>query len=555
VVTPIAAHLLGPARPVLWTLFGGATLMLLIVCANVAGLQVSRTTARRRALGIRAALGASNGRLVRQTFVESALITALALSGAVLVTMLSARALVLLAPAGVPRVDTVTILDGWVLAFGVVAAFTTVLLSGVWPALVAARLDTVQALAHGGSLSADPRGRRVQRGVVLAQVAVSLALIAGAALFARTVRALDQTALGFNPVNLLALTISPSVSDLTRWRAFYEALEIHAAAVPNVTAVGSVYLRPLSGPIGLESQPIFPGQMPEDVKTWGLNPFLNLETVTPGYFRAIGIRIVRGRAFTANDIAASPGAVIVGESTARRLWPGRDPLGQRMRNDSYRAAAGRQGEWQTVIGVAQDVRYRGLTDVRLDLYMPAAQSDQHVQFLMVRTRGNPAEVTAAIRDRARAIDPLASVSDATIMSDVVASESAPWRFMVQVFAGFAALAVTAAAIGLGAVITLAVATRRRELGIRAALGADRARLRAAVINEGLWLIAGGTALGLVLALALGRAVGALLVGVQPHDAIALGVAATLVSGIGLVACWWPAQRAANANPMDTLRAD
>jgi putative ABC transport system permease protein len=556
VVTPIAAHLLGPARPVLWTLFGGATLMLLIVCANVAGLQVSRTTARQRALGIRAALGASNGRLVRQTFVESALITALALSGAVLVTMLSARALVLLAPEGVPRIDTVTLLDGRVLAFGVVAAFTTVLLSGVWPALVAARLDTVQALAHGGSLAADPRGRRVQRGVVIAQVAVSLTLIAGAALFARTVRALDQTALGFDPANLLALTVSPSVSDLTRWRAFYEALETRAAALPNVTAAGSVFLRPLSGPIGLDSQPIFPGQDPRNAKAWGLNPIVNLETVTPPYFRAMSIPILRGRAFTASDIETAPGTVIVGEATARRLWPGRDALGQRMRNASYRTETGRrQTGWQTVVGVAKDVRYRGLTDVRLDLYMPAAQSAERVQFLMVRARGNPADVTAAIRDAARALDSAASVSDATIMSDVVASESAPWRFMVQVFTGFAALAVTAAAIGLGAVITLAVATRRRELAIRAALGADRARLRSAVINEGLWLVACGTALGLVLAVALGRAVGALLVGVEPHDAIALGGAATLVSATGLVACWWPAQRAADTNPMDTLRAD
>ncbi len=555
VVTPIASYLLGPARPVLWTLLGGAALMLLIVCANVAGLQVSRATSRQRVLAIRAALGASTTRLVRQTLIESVLLTSIAGVGALCVALATARILIAMAPEGVPRLDTVALLDLRVLAFGAGVTFATILLSALWPARVAARLDTVRILAHGARLASDAGGRRVQRAVVVLQVAVCLMLVAGAGLFARSVQALDRTTLGFDPRNLLAVSVTPSVSGQTSWRTFYEALEARVAALPGVAAVGSVYLRPLSGPIGLESQPIFPGQVPTDPKTWGLNPLLNLETVTPGYFNAMAIEIVRGRGFTPDDVFTSPGAVIVSESAARRLWSGRDPIGQRMRNASYRTETERLRGWQTVVGVVRDVRYRGLNDVRLDLYMPARQSAERLQFLMVRTDAPAADVVASIRGAARALDSAASVSNATVMSGVVANESAPWRFMVRVFTAFALLAATAAAVGLGAVIALAVATRRRELAIRAALGANRAQLRSAVIGEGFWLTAGGTVLGLVLAVAAARAVAALLIGVEPHDAIALGGAAFVVCATSLAACWWPARKAANANPMEILRVE
>jgi len=555
VVTPIATYLLGSARPVLWTLLGGAVLMLLIVCANVAGLQVSRATSRQRVQAIRAALGASNARLVRETLVESALLTSIAGIGALFLAMATARLLIWLAPVDVPRLDTVALLDVRVLAFGVAATFGVILLSGLWPALVAARLDAVRTLAHGARLVSDPGGRRVQRAVVIVQVAVCLMLVAGAGLFVRSVRALDQTTLGFDPRNLLAVSVSPSISGQTEWRAFFEALETRVAALPGVAAVGSVYLRPLSGPIGLESQPIFPGQIPSDPRTWGLNPLLNLETVTPSYFAAMGIEIVRGRGFSPDDIVTAPGVVIVGETAARRLWPGKDPIGQQMRNASYRTEIERLRGWQTVVGVARDVRYRGLNDVRLDLYMPARQSIERLQFLMVRTRGPAADVVAAIRGVARTLDAASTVSDATVMSGVVAKESAPWRFMVQVFVAFGALAAFAAATGLGAVIALAVATRRRELAIRAALGASRGQLRSAVIREGVWLTAGGTVVGLLLAVWVGHAVAALLIGVEPHDAIALGAAALLVCATAVLACWWSACQAGNANPMELLRGD
>jgi ABC-type antimicrobial peptide transport system permease subunit len=208
-----------------------------------------------------------------------------------------------------------------------------------------------------------------------------------------------------------------------------------------------------------------------------------------------------------------------------------------------------------VVGVVDDVRYRGLSDVRLDTYVPAAQSTHRVGYLMVRAHDKAAGLIAAVRAAAMAVDPRASVADAVAMADIVAAESAPWRFVVRVFLAFATLAALLSAIGLGTVIARAVSTRRRELAIRAALGADRRRLRAVVMREGTLLVGLGVGVGLVGALALGRVVGAVLVGVQPHDPIALLSAATLALSVGLIACWWPSRRAASADPVEALRAE
>ncbi len=557
VLTPIATYLLGPAGPVLWALFGGAALMLAIACANVAGLQVARSARRQRALAIRVALGASNRHLIAGTLLESALLTAAALAGAVIVAFVTTRTLVWLAPAGVPRLEGVGLSDPTVMAFGALMAFATVLVCGLWPAVVARRLDAISVLAHGNSVASDPRGRLIQRGVVIAQVAIALTLLAGTALFVRTLRQLDRTALGFNPDHLIAISIAPATNDLDRWNAFYEALIARVETLPDVAAVGAVALRPLSGPIGWDTQPILHGQIEKDPRTWTLNPNLNLQVVSPGYFSTMGIRLLRGRLFTARDTASSPGVAVISETAARRLWPGREAVGQRLRESSYRidSTAPSSDLWQTVIGVVDDVRYRGLTDVRLDFYVPAAQSTNRVQQLMVRTRGNPAQIVEPVRAAVREIEASASVSDATVMTEVVAAESAPWRFLMRVFVTFAALAAALAAVGLSAVIAVTVSARRRELAVRAALGADRSRLRSLMLREGLWLVGGGLLLGLAGALALGRTVSHLLVGVDSHDPLALTAAAGLAAAAGVLASWIPARRAADADPLEALRSE
>ena len=238
----------------LWTLLGGAALMLLVACANVAGLQVSRAARRERALAIRIALGARHGHLVRQSVAESVLITMASLGGAAAVCLASVRGLLLLAPADVPRLDKVNLLDVRVLAFAGAGAFVTVLCCGLWPTIVVGRIDALSVLTHGRATTALPRGRLVQRLVVTAQVALALTLLVGTALFVRTVRGLDRTILGFDPEHLLALALTPEASDLDRWNSVYSTIEARVVGLPNVTAVGAVYLRPLSGPIGLDNQ-------------------------------------------------------------------------------------------------------------------------------------------------------------------------------------------------------------------------------------------------------------------------------------------------------------
>ena len=238
----------------------------------------------------------------------------------------------------------------------------------------------------------------------------------------------------------------------------------------------------------------------------------------------------------------------------RRLWPGRDPIGQRLRDMSYRVDR-ESAAWQTVVGVAEDVRYRGLTDVRLDLYVPAAQSNERVQYLMVRTTDSAAQVTQMVRAAASRIDQRFAIGDAAAMTAVVATESAPWRFIFRVFVAFATLAAVLAAIGQATMITLAVATRRRELALRAALGADRRQLRSAVIRDGFWPVAGGVVAGLLAALGLAPAIASVLIAVEPHDPLSLGAAAAIATSVGVTACWWSARHASDADPASVLRSE
>jgi putative ABC transport system permease protein len=556
VVTPVVDFLVGPAKPVLWALLGGTMLLLLVACANVAGLQVSRAARRQRSLAIRIAVGASRGRLVAHVGMETAVVTAIAAAGALAVAVALQRALVLLAPIDVPRLGDVVAFEPRVLGFGIAAAFTSVGVSALWPVVVVGRLDASRVLARSGASAGDPAGRRAQRAVVMAQVGFALTLLAGTAVFLRSIHALDHAALGFQPEHLFAVPVSSTVADPVRWDVATARVEEQMRALQNVDAVGSVYLRPLMGPIGLDNQPLYPGQVPEDPSTWGLNPHVNLETVTPGYFHAMGIRVLQGRAFSDTDSAAAPGVVIVSKHAAERLWSGRNPIGQRLRDMSYRAptAAG-PALWQTVVGVVEDVRYRGLTDVRLDLYVPAAQSTHRVQYMMVRTASGSQAVTRDARAVARGVDATVEVGDAVAMSTVVAHESAPWRFIYRVFVGLGSLALTLALVGLGAVITLAIATRHRELAIRAALGADRGRLTRVIFREAAALVVVGACAGTLAALALGRTVGSVLIGVPPYDPVSLAAAMTATLTAGAACCWWSARRAGDVSPDTVLRSE
>lgn len=555
VLTPVSAYLQGAVRPVLWTMFGGALLMVLLACSSVAGLQMFRAAIGDHALAVHLALGAERWRLITRAVFEGVLLALAGFVGATVIAWLMTDWLVSTAPVDVPRLET-TRLTGWpVTPF--MAGLTVVvgILASLWPALFVGRIDAGRTLTSGVRTVMHPRERRFQRVVVGWQVAVAVVLLAGAALFVRSVQNLDRTDVGFRAEHLLSIDVEPSLKEAERWDSFFDALLSRTRELPGVADVGAIYLRPLSGPIGNDSIPVLAGQegLSENAP-WRSNPRANIEAITPGYFRTLETPLLRGRDFTQTDVAAAPNVVIVSASAAARYWPGRDPVGQRLVVATQRAPGNRDElRWQTVVGVVGDVRYRGLLDPRLDIYLPAAQSTMRVKHLLIRTSDPGEPVIARVRAIARELDPGVHVGEIANMSDVLARESAPWRFAMRVLSFFGAIAAILATVGLTGVVWLVVAMQRRELGVRAALGATPGRLRLHVLGSVLWTTGAATMVGTLTALAVGRVLSGLLVGTPPHDPIALAGAAAVTFAAGLLGCLLAAQGAARTSPADALR--
>lgn len=277
-------------------------------------------------------------------------------------------------------------------------------------------------------------------------------------------------------------------------------------------------------------------------------------SATPGYFRTLGARLLAGRDFTPDDRADSPNVVIVSASAAERYWPGRDPIRELMVVATQRKPGTiEQPRWQTVVGVVDDVRYRGITDPRLDLYLPAAQSTIRSRQLLIRATAAPAQVVADVRTIARELDPAIDVGELAVMTDIVRRETAPWRFAMRVLLAFGILAAVLAVVGLVGLVGMVVTLRRRELGIRAALGASPGRLHKHVLHETVWTAAAATAVGVVASLAIWRLVAGLLVETPPDDPISIAAAAALTFGAGILACLPLAARAAASDPSEVLR--
>jgi putative ABC transport system permease protein len=555
VVTPVDVYLQGAARPVLWTMFGGALLMVLLACSSVAGLQVFRAALADRALAVHLALGADRRRLMARALGEGLLLALAGLAGALVVAALAVGWLVATAPLDVPRLATVRLASVPVLAFMALLAATVGALGGVWPALFVGRIDPGHTLMSGARAVMHPRERRFQRLVVGWQVAVAVVLLAGAALFVRSVQALDRTTVGFRPDGLTSLEIQSSFREIGRSDVFYETLLRRIRELRGVTAAGALYLRPLSGPIGNDTVPVLAGQEGlGEQASWRRNPRANLEAIAPGSFRALGVPLLSGRDFTASDTTGAPEAVIVSASAAARYWPGRSAVGQLLVVATQRSPPSpRELRWQTVVGVVGDVRYRGLLDPRLDIYLPAAQSTMRVKDVMVRTAGDLEPVIARVRAIALELDPGAFVGEVVLMSDALARESAPWRFAMRVLTFFGGLAALLATVGLVGIVWLVVAMRRRELGVRATLGATPAQLRRHVLVDALWTGGAATMVGVVAALALGRGVAGFLVGTSAHDPVSLLAAAGVTFGAGLAGCLLAAHGAARISPAEALR--
>lgn len=550
VVKPFVGYFFGPVRQALFALLAAVGLLLLIACANVSGLMLTRVASRRQDDAVRLALGATRGMLGRQWALETVL---LFLAGGVLGLAAGVgltRAIVALAPEDVPRLSQVAV-NLPVMLFTLAATAGTALLCGLASARHAASASLVESLNSARSTETR-RTFHARSLLVVLQIGFSLALIVTAILVTRSFVNLRSIDLGFVPDRVLTMSVEPRGVENGKVNLWIKELLARVTQLPGVEAAGAVYLRPLAlGPIGQETRGLLEGQR-DDEEARRQSPTLNYEIATPGYFPAMRIRLVKGRLFKDDDRADRPRVAIVGEGAARRLWPGQDPIGQRLLMPTF-VRGDQTPVWRTVVGVVRDVSYRGINDLRLDVYDTAMQAGQEATDIVVRTSGDPLGLVSAVQAEARRMDAQVVVDRVATLEAVVARETAPWRFSVWVLSLFGAMAFLLAGLGLFGLVSMDVAARTRELAIRLALGAQRADVLRAVLVVAGRRVAAGLALGLLAASAGVRALGALLFGVTPFDAPSYAVAIGVILATVAIAAYLPARRAASIEPLRLFR--
>ena len=538
-------------RTALWVMLGAVGAVLLIGCANVANLLLSRAAVREREVGVRLALGAGRGRLVRQLLTESVLLAAVGGAAGVALAWAGLRALTALAPADLPRLDEVR-LDGVVLGVTALVVVATGLAFGLVPALQASRPDLFATLREGGRGGTAGRGgHRLRRLLAGAQVALVVVLLTGAGLLVRSFLELQRVELGFRPDHLLTMELAlptAKYQQAPQRTAFFDALVARVGALPGVRgagAISSVFLSntPNSTTFTIEGRAR--SREEENVE-------VPLDAVTPDYFRVMGVPLVRGRAFTAADRADAPPVVIVNENMARRFWPDEDPVGKRFK---YGDADG-DGPWMTIVGVVGDMRRTGFdAPVRYETFLPVAQDAPGRMTLVVRTAGPPLALAGAVRAAVRAIDADQPVYGVASMDQTLGTMVAERRFSMALLATFAALALVLGLVGVYGVTSYLVAQRTRELGLRIALGANPRQIVRAVVRQGMGVAAAGLAVGLLGALAAARLMAGLLYGVSAADGVTLAAVVALIAASTLLANYIPARRAAAADPLAALRSE
>jgi putative ABC transport system permease protein len=566
-VVPLLQQALGRnMHTALWVLWGVVGGVLLIACANVANLMLARAATRQKEIALRVALGAGRWRVIRQLLSES---MALAMAGGGLGVLLGWGGLhlfVAAAPGNIPRLDEVT-LDGAALGFTFGISVLTGVLFGLAPAWQFSRPDLSEALKEGSrAASAGTAAGRTRNLLVVAEVALSVVLLVGAGLmlqsFARMLRA-DR---GLQPEHLVTAELDFSVSGYTTWvrptatrpqvplRELVEKLR----ALPGVQAVGagSRLLRRENRP-PVESVAILgrPLLKPED------QPKADFKGITPDWIRALGARVLRGRDFSEADTLQAPGVVLINETLARRYFPNEDPVGQRFKMGSSQPAlnaTNRWGlsEWSEIVGVVSDVKsLNPQPEAVPEVYVPYWQWPMQSPTLLVRTTTDPARLAEAIRRETKATIPNLPPPIIRTMDDLLSETVSQPRLQTGLLSLFAGIALLLAAVGLYGVLAYLVTQRTREIGVRLALGARRQNVLSLIIGQGMKLALMGVTIGVAGALVLTRVMSSLLYGVTPTDPATFAVVSVLLIAVALLACWWPAWRAARIEPMEALRCE
>ena len=584
-VVPLRDVVVGrEVRRALVVLLGAVGFVLLITCANLANLFLSRAAARQREIAVRLALGASRARLVRQFVVESLLFSMTGAAVALAITVLSTDALNLISQRVLPRTGSIRV-DGWVLSFSLAVAVITGLLLGIAPAAHAADGVNDRLKSGARSVSDGPARRRMRGLLVAAEIALTVALLAGAGLLMRSMHELLRVPMGFDPSGVLTLQLNVPAQKYvdreldrrgsplayTRAIAFFTEIVSRIRTVPGVISVGGTTGLPLGGGGWGKTLTLLDRPLPSDFN--GL-PTMQYRVVSGDYFKALGVRMLSGRPFEDGDTARAPKVAIVNQALARRHWDGASPLGKKITVNpplalvpkSIVEEARRAGtippdyepDRFTIVGVADDVRYGALDSAATPVvYVPYAQGSEGEtnMFFVVRTDRDPLSLVAAIRHQVAQVDADQPVASIQTMSARVAASVAQRRMQMNVLGSFAAMAVLIAVIGIYGVMSYTVSQRSREIGIRLALGAGRRDVIGGVMRQGMTMVAAGLAVGLGGSLAITRVMQSLLFGVSPTDPLVFGAVAVLLTATAAVAIYVPARRASRLDPLTMLRTE
>lgn len=545
---PLQDYGVRDVRPVLYTLLGAVGSVLLIACANIANLLLARATARHREISIRAALGASRARLVRQLLTESVLLALFGGIAGVLLAEWGLTALLALAPPNLPRVTEIHLSTN-VLLFSLALSVLTGLVFGIAPALLAARSDVNEALKQGsrGSTESGARGK-LRSALVVIEVTVALVLLGGAGLLARSFMQLTHVDPGFNPENatLLRITLPEKKYALPEQQtAFANQLIERIKVLPGVQAVGLAQAVPLMGDyvlsFNIEGRPqVDPSDLPNT----------NYYAVTPDYFRAMGIRLVRGRLFTEVDDPKAPRVAIINETLARKHFPNEDPIGKRINITNGPDA------WREIIGIVGDIKQYGVDRATTNQsYEPFAQVPFESLNVIIRHSGPATALLGALRPAVYAVDKDQPVGTIRPVEEILSDSIARQRFAMTLLTVFSLVALVIAAVGIYGVMAYSVAQRTGEFGIRMALGAQQRDVMRLVLAQGGKLVGLGLVIGLVATFAVAKAMGSMLFHTSAQDPLTLGTTTLVLAIVALIACLLPASRATKVNPIEALRTE
>jgi putative ABC transport system permease protein len=549
VIKPLAEFITGNSKLLIYLLFVGSMALLLIAVVNLAGLISTRATGRIGETSLRVAIGASRLHLLKQFFAEALILSFVGISAGFVVSFWLVRFIARVAPRDIPRIGTASV-NLWTLMFTVVlfAAITMVFAATPLLLLQEGRLTEVMRAATG-QVTGGRRGVRLGRALVIIEVCVTLALLVLTGLISKSFQNLQNVKLGFDPGDVftcsLALTGSKYQDPASRKELFKQLVD-KLQANPEVAAAGGILLRPLEGPIGWDIHYLLPGQRPDEIDR---NPMTNLEAITPSYFKAIGTPLIAGRFFDESDDRSKPLVAIVSEKVARSMYGSySQALQQRFKLDAQV-----DSPWMTIVGIVSDARYRDLTGVVGDIFLPYTQTNLPIRYVIVRTKNAASDTAAIVRRSLSELSSGQAIGREFTMPDLVARSLAQRHFHSELFVLFGCVSLLLAAVGVYGVVSDVVAKQTKEIGIRMALGAQGWGIVALVLRSELSWVALAEALGILIASLVAIAIRPTLFGIGPFDAITVFGASGILFAAALVAAAPAALRAANTDPNKVLR--